>query len=124
MAAHPTILRSDGKPTHVVLAYEDYMRLVKPAPVSAQIPMDGTVPHDVVRTMVLNDWSIVRAWRSYLNITQVEMARRLGVRQPTYRAMEEKGSEALRLSTRNRIAEALGVQPEQLVMPEDHDSPA
>lgn len=80
MAAHPTILGSDGKPTHGVLAYEDYMRLVKPTPVSPRVPMDGTIPHDVVRTMVSNDWSIVRAWRSYLNITQVEMAHRLGVR--------------------------------------------
>jgi len=80
---------------------------------SVHIPADGSIPHEVILLMVDNDWSIIRAWREYLGVTQVEMARRLGIRQPSYAAMEAQGARPKK-STRARIAEALGLMPDHV----------
>lgn len=63
--------------------------------------------------MAGNGWSIIRAWREYLGITQTEMADRLGIRQPTYVGMEAPDARP-RKSTRARIADALGVHFDQV----------
>ncbi|MGS1006985.1 helix-turn-helix domain-containing protein [Achromobacter anxifer] len=78
-----------------------------------RIPADGTIPHEVVTLMTGNGWSIVRAWREYLGITQVDMATRLGIRQPSYAAMESADANP-RKSTRERLAAALGVHFDQI----------
>ncbi|WMD18163.1 helix-turn-helix transcriptional regulator [Achromobacter seleniivolatilans] len=75
--------------------------------------MDGTIPHEVVALMSQNDWGIIRAWREYLGLTQIEMASRLGIRQPSYAAMEAPGAKPKK-NTRERIAAALGVQFDQI----------
>lgn len=114
MSLHPTILETDGKPAFVVLPYSEYLALTgakgTPAP---RVPADGTIPHEVVTLMSDNDWGIIRAWREYLGITQIEMAARLGIRQPSYAAMEAQGARTKRI-TRERIAEALGLQFDQI----------
>ena len=116
-ALHPTILEADGKPAFVVLRYAEYLALTgaKPDPVirAPRIPADGTIPHEVVSLMAGNNWSIIRAWREYRGITQVEMAARLGIRQPSYAAMEASGAKPKK-TTRERIAVALGVQFDQI----------
>lgn len=116
-ALHPTILEADGKPAFVVLRYAEYVALIgaKPVPVNRmpRIPADGTIPHEVVSLMAGNNWSIIRAWREYLGITQMEMAARLGIRQPSYAAMEASGAKTKKI-TRERIAVAMGVQFDQI----------
>jgi len=117
MRLHPTILESDGKPAFVVLPYSEYLILtgVKAALSKRppRVPPDGTIPHEVVALMTGNGWSVVRAWREYLGITQIDMAIRLGIRQPSYAAMESPDSNPKR-STRERIAAALGVHFDQI----------
>jgi DNA-binding XRE family transcriptional regulator len=114
MDLHPTVLESCGKPAFVVLPYDEYMALIGQRHGNTRrVPADGTIPHEVVELMVANDWSIVRAWREYLGITQVEMAKRLGIRQPTYVGMEAPGARPRR-STRLRIADAMGLHIDQL----------
>ncbi|HEY9274684.1 MULTISPECIES: helix-turn-helix transcriptional regulator [Achromobacter] len=117
MRLHPTILESDGKPAFVVLPYSEYLALTgAPAAIARRpprIPADGTIPHEVVTLMTSNGWSIVRSWREYLGITQVDMAARLGIRQPSYAAMESADANPRR-STRERIAAALGVHFDQI----------
>jgi predicted transcriptional regulator len=78
-----------------------------------RVPADGGIPHEVVALMTCHSWTPVRAWREYLGVTQIEMAARLGIRQPSYRQMEAPGGNPKR-ATLARIAEALGIQPEQL----------
>ncbi|MNI80963.1 Antitoxin HigA [compost metagenome] len=99
------------------MRYAEYLALTgaKPDPVirAPRIPTDGTIPHEVVSLMAGNSWSIVRAWREYLGITQVEVAARLGIRQPSYAAMEASGAKPKK-TTRERIAVALGVQFDQI----------
>lgn len=114
---HPTILEADGKPTFVVLPYAEYLALTGdqhaiPHP-HPRIPADGTIPHEVVSLMANNGWSILRSWREYLGLTQVQMASRLGIRQPSYATMEAPGARTKKV-TRERIANALGVQFDQI----------
>ena len=110
----PTILETDGKPTFVVLPYEEYLELIDGKPATkTRIPGDDSVPHEVVRMQVKNDWSLIRAWREYLGITQTEMASRLDIRQPSYAAMEAVDARPKKI-TQERIAAALGVSLEQI----------
>lgn len=114
---HPTVLEADGKPAFVILPYAEYLALTGTPPAQAKhaprIPADGTIPHEVVSLMAGNGWSIVRAWREYLGITQVEIASRLGIRQPSYAAMEAPSAKTKK-ATRERIAAAMGVQLDQI----------
>lgn len=116
MSLHPTVLETDGKPAFVVLPYAEYLALTGARSVAARnprIPADGTIPHEVVILMSDNDWSTIRAWREYLGVTQVEMASRLHIRQPSYAAMEAPGAKTKK-ATRERIAAALGIQFDQI----------
>ena len=117
MNLHPTIVEADGKPAFVVLPYAEYLELtrahVAPERSDARIPADGSIPHEVVLLMTEHDWSIIRAWREYLGVTQTEMAARLDIRQPSYAAMEATDARPRR-ATRERIAVALGLHFEQL----------
>jgi DNA-binding XRE family transcriptional regulator len=114
MDLHPTVLEACGKPAFVVLPYREYLELIgqpeRPAP---RIPVDGTIPNEVVQLVITNGWSVIRAWREYLGITQIEMARRLDIRQPTYVGMEAVDAHPRR-STRARIADAMGLHFDQL----------
>lgn len=53
------------------------------------------------------------AWREHLGLSQRTVAERMGVTQPAYAQMEAPDSKP-RKNTRERIAAALGVLPEQL----------
>lgn len=117
MNLHPTIVEADGKPAFVVLPYAEYLALTRkqdaPDQQDVRIPADGTVPHEVMLLMTENGWSIIRAWREYLGVTQVEMAARLDIRQPSYASMEAPDARP-RKATRKRIAAALGLQLDQI----------
>lgn len=114
MKHQPTILEANGKPTFVVLPYDEYIKLTEKKPVAnTRIPADGSVPHEVVRLQIENNWSLIRSWREYLGLTQLEMASRLEIRQPSYAAMEAPEAKPKK-ATRERIANALGVSLEQV----------
>jgi len=105
---NPQIIRGpDGTPQYVVIPYDEYME-------SRERPDDEvTLPLEVVRLSLLEKKGLVRAWREYLGLTQDEVARRMGVSQPTYAGFEQPGR-SVRYATRARIARAFGIEPEQL----------
>lgn len=111
MSYHPTILEANGKPAFVVLPYDEYIRLTGEK--SSRIPADDSVPHEVVRMQLKSHWSLIRAWREHLGITQTEMAARLDIGQPSYAAMEATNAKPKK-TTLIRIAAALGVSLEQI----------
>jgi len=119
MSLQPTILETNGRPAFVVLPYDDYVQLagarhpVDRSPAPGRIPPDGTTPHEVMRLAVKNGWSMMRAWREHLGLTQTDMARRLEIRQPSYAAMEAPEAKPKK-ATRQRIAAAMGITLEQL----------
>lgn len=104
MKNYQVINDAQGHPAFVVIPYAEFI---------AQRDSDNNlIPDPVVRRMVKEDMTPVRAWREHLGLTQKEVATRLGVSQPTYAAQES--SERLRKSTREKIAAALGINAEQL----------
>src|SRR5262245_41782689 len=93
----------DGKPAFVVIPYEDYI---------AQRRLDeDLIPHDVVSRMV-DGATAIRAWREHLGLTQTDVAERLGITQSAY--AQQESSSRPRKATRERIANALGIKPDQL----------
>jgi DNA-binding XRE family transcriptional regulator len=83
-------------------------------PISCEPELDGDalIPHDVV-IRVLRGASCARAWREHLRVTQLDLARRLGVSQPTLSASER--TDHLRRRTVERLAHALDISEQQLV---------
>lgn len=109
---HVQTIMQGGKPAFVVIPYDEYLRLVRQEP---RIPAGDSVPHQVVSLMVENDWSILRAWREYLGFTQKEIAERAGITQAALSQMEN-GEQKMRKATREKLASALGLTPEQLAV--------
>lgn len=94
---------AEGKPAFVVIPYAQYI---------AQHNADkDLIPHEVV-SRIVDGASPVKAWREYLDLTQEEVARRLGITQPAY-AQQEAGSKP-RKATREKIAVAFGITADQL----------
>jgi len=104
---------ANGKPAFIMLPYDEYLKLTEGEKPAGRIPADGTTPHEVMRLCVKNSWSMIRAWREHLALTQAEMARRLEIRQPSYAAMEAPDAKPKK-TTRERIAAAMGLSLEQL----------
>ncbi len=103
---YQTILEN-GKPRFAVLPIEQFRVLLQKSGEA-----EATIPHEVVSATV-NGTSPARAWREYLKLSQKTVAERMGITQPAYAQMEaSKGK--LRKATREGIAKALNILPEQL----------
>lgn len=94
---------ADGRPAFVVLPYADY--------IASRSPTD-LVPNEVVGYVVKDGLTAIAAWRRHLDLTQAEMARRLGISQSAY--AQQETVERPRKATREKIAAALGI-PMQLL---------
>jgi transcriptional regulator with XRE-family HTH domain len=70
------------------------------------------VPNAVVGLMVKEGLTAVGAWRRYLDLSQQEVAERIGITQPAY-AQHEQAAKP-RKATREKIAVAFGIAPELL----------
>ncbi len=62
--------------------------------------------------MVDRGWTVTRAWREHLGLTQEQVAERMGVTQSAY--SQQESSQKIRSATRRKIAAAFGILPEQL----------
>jgi len=71
-------------------------------------PIGLRLPGEVVSKVIKQHKSILQAWWEHLDLTQAEMAKRIGVRQSEIARLETKGRR-LRISTRKKAAAALGI---------------
>ncbi|PRA54154.1 MULTISPECIES: helix-turn-helix domain-containing protein [Pseudomonas] len=92
----------DGEPAFVVIPYQQYV---------AQQGSDELIPHAVV-SRIVDGATPIRAWREHLNLTQDEVARRLGISQPALAQQEAVNKP--RRATREKIAAAFGIRADQL----------
>ncbi|CAH0207767.1 transcriptional regulator with XRE-family HTH domain [Pseudomonas frederiksbergensis] len=69
------------------------------------------IPHEVV-SHIVDGAPPVRAWREHLNLTQDEVARRMGISQPAFAQQETVAKP--RKATREKIAAAFGITANQL----------
>ncbi|MFQ1013484.1 helix-turn-helix domain-containing protein [Gilliamella apicola] len=97
-----------GQPQFVVMPYAQYLELSN----DKEINMDKGVPSEVVNLVFDNNYSPAQAWREYLKLSQIEVANKIGISQSAYSQYEK--SQKLRKSTRVKIADALGINPELL----------
>jgi predicted transcriptional regulator len=104
------IINQDGHPAFVVIPYDDYVRACRKTP---RIPESGNIPNDVVWLSVEKGYSLARAWREYLGLTQAEVAAKMGISQAALSQMES-GEKKLRKASLEKLAKALGVTVEQV----------
>ncbi|MFZ1567754.1 MAG: helix-turn-helix transcriptional regulator [Thiolinea sp.] len=68
----------------------------------------NTIPHEVVARTLKEGMTPIRAWREYLQLTQADMAERLGISQSAY--AQQEAVEHPRKATRAKIAKALKIE--------------
>lgn len=105
---HQILLGPDGTPLFAVIPYADYEEHFEGRP-----DEDVLLPHEVVKLNALEGKSLICAWREHLGLTQREVAERMGIKQPSYAAMEAPDARP-RVATLKKIAAAMGVEWEQL----------
>lgn len=105
----PQIIMNEGKPAFAVIPWEEYQELTR----QYAIDNDTWIPHEVVKTALLKEVSLIRAWREYFNLTQQALAEQAGISQPAL-ARIEKSDAKPRLSTLKKLAAVLGISVDQL----------
>jgi len=104
-------IMQNGKPAFVVIPYNEFKKMLSQKP---RIPQGDAVPHEVISLSVRKGYTLLRAWREYLGLTQVEVARSAGITQAALSQMES-GEKVLRKATREKLARAMELNPEQVV---------
>jgi len=109
LTANPIQVLRDvhGNPAFAVLAWADYEALA-----AQTLDKEPGIPADVVDIAMDNHWSAARAWREHLQLTQAQVAQRMGITQGAYAQLETKTN--IRKSSRERITAALGLHESQL----------
>ncbi len=100
------ILDPHGNPAFVVIPYDEF--------VSRYEEKRAWIPNEVVEKTVMEGASPIRAWREHLGLTQEDVARRLGITQSAFAQLET--SRRPRKTTLRRVADALGIEVEQLTI--------
>jgi len=106
MSTHTNVqvIELDGKPAFAVIPYEEYLKL---------LPEEATIPHDVVGLVVKKGMNLVKAWRTFLGLTQTEVAKKARISQAALSQME-RSENKLRTATLKKLAVAMGLSEEQL----------
>lgn len=102
---YQTILDSNGKPAFVVVPYAEFVKL-------PGVVRPGMIPNEVVGKRIMNEVSMLAAWREYLMLTQEEMAKRMGITQAGYAQIE--AAKRPRKATLEKAAAAMGITLDQL----------
>jgi DNA-binding XRE family transcriptional regulator len=97
------VIKENGKPAFAVIPYEEFLRLIEPEP---------TIPHEVVSMTIRDGLSLIAAWRKYLGLSQVEVAKRMGITQAALSQIEH--AEKNKPKTLKQIAQALNLTLDQL----------
>jgi DNA-binding XRE family transcriptional regulator len=98
-------IEQNGKPVFAVIPYDEYIKLLPSKEV--------TIPHEVVGLVIKKGMNLVKAWRTYLGITQSEIAKKAGITQAALSQMENTEN-TLRTATLEKLAKAMGLSVDQL----------
>jgi len=103
------IITQNGQPAFVVIPYDEYIRSRR-----SFVPGDGeSVPHEVAGLTVKKGYTLLRAWREYLGLTQKDVAKKMGISQAAFSQIES-GENKLRKVTLEKLAAALEVSMAQI----------
>ncbi|MGR6871192.1 helix-turn-helix domain-containing protein [Pseudomonas sp. HK3] len=98
-----------GDPEYAVLSYSYFQKLRKLE--------DAVIPHAIMRIMQERECSAMTAWRVHRHLDQYEMAHALGITQGAVAQVEAVGNTP-RKTTREKWAEVLGCNADQLITPD------
>jgi DNA-binding XRE family transcriptional regulator len=98
-------IEQNGKPVYAVIPYDEYIKLLPSE--------DVTIPHEVVGLVIKKGMNLVKAWRTYLGITQSEIAKKAGITQAALSQMEHTEN-TLRTATLKKLAKAMDLSVDQL----------
>ena len=97
------IIKQGKDPLFVLVPYDEYIDLMRDE--------ELTIPHEVVEKHIMEDKTMIKAWREHKGISQKELAKKIGISQAALSQMESRGTE--RKSSLEKLAKALGIEPEQ-----------
>lgn len=113
---------SNDNVAYAVIPIDDYKRLMATAendddafedvPYSADSNDDDVVPHAVVGIKIKENVSLLAAWRIYRNLSQADVAAKLGVTQASVSQLES--SKRPQAATLSKLAEIYNCTPAQL----------
>jgi ribosome-binding protein aMBF1 (putative translation factor) len=98
------IIKQGENPLFVLVPYDEYIDLIRDE--------ELTVPQEVVEKHIIEDKTMIKAWREYKGISQKELSKKIGISQAALSQLESRGTE--RKSTIEKLAKALELEPEQL----------
>jgi DNA-binding XRE family transcriptional regulator len=102
-----------GNTAFVLVPWDDFKR-IRPLLDSDKIRSKG-IPQTVVEAHVLRAMPMIRAWREHIGITQRELAARMSMSQAAVAKLEKPNAKPRR-ATLEKVAEALGISIENLVV--------
>jgi DNA-binding XRE family transcriptional regulator len=116
--AEPLVIEHEGKPTHVILPWAEWERIVDQLDVAharraLADPNTEWVPAEVAWPIAEGVDSI-RAWREYRGLSQQALAAKVGIDQAMV-ARWEAGRNLPRLPALRRLAAALGISVDTLI---------
>ena len=100
-----------GNPTFAVIPFDVFQSLCKKNEI-ANKDKDVYFPDEVVEKLIMEKKTTIQAWREYLNLTQADIAEKMGISQAAYSQMET--AKKNRKATLQKIAEAMNIDYLQL----------
>lgn len=119
------IIEKDGQPEYAILPYDEYRSLLEKAEELDDIAVfdgavrelaegrDELIPGEIVDRLLAGE-NAVRVWRQYRELTQAELAARVGLAQ-SYVAMVERGERSGSVQALRKMAAAVGVDLDALI---------
>ncbi|MBF0226070.1 MAG: helix-turn-helix transcriptional regulator [Desulfobacterales bacterium] len=108
------IIAHNGEPAFVVIPYDEYIQIFPQISNEPRIPEKNSLPHEVVGMTIKKGYTLIRAWRKYLNLTQIQIAERIAVTQEIFSQMES-GKKHIGVKTLRKIAKAMNINVKQLM---------
>jgi len=104
------IKNQTGVPEYAIIPFDVFQALVHG---NEQVRLEEkTIPHEVIKIIAHQGVTPIQAWREYLNLTQAEVAEKMGITQAAYSQMET--AKKNRKATLQKIAEAMDIDYLQL----------
>jgi DNA-binding XRE family transcriptional regulator len=118
------IIEKDGQPEWAILPYEAYLKLREDADMlqdihdydQAKVAMaegEELVPSEIVYA-ILDGNSPIKVWREYRNLTQQQLAERVGISK-SYLSQLESGKRTGTVEALTAVAQALGLSLDDIV---------
>ena len=108
------IIKENDVPAFAVIPFAQYEEMRRKLALAENLDAKIKFPLEVAEMNALKGYSLIKAWRIYLDKTQKEVAEAMGITQSAFSQIEK--STRNQGETLHRVAAVLGVRPEQLTL--------